>query len=502
MISSPPERPPRTLADWARRLGGRLAGPAAAVPPGAAGLPTGLADDSREVLPGHLFFARRGRAADGLAFARAAVAAGAAAVVTDDEVPADLPALLVPDVAAALEAAADLWYARPQDALDLVAVTGTKGKTTTARLVAAALRGAGVPTAVLGTIGHDLGAGPPEPAANTTPGLLAAAVLEVASHALDPGRTAGLAVRAALFTNLGRDHLDYHGDLEAYLAAKRRLFEGLERSAAAVLNATDPVCPRLAAACRGPVLTYGDVAGADLRAEGVQLAADRTRFRLRAGERDPIAVETPLVGRHNVLNLLAAVGAATTLGVDLADAVRGAESLAGVRGRLERVTPSGDLHVFVDYAHTEESLREVLGFLRGVGAVPLTCVIGCGGDRDRTKRPRMARAAAELAERAILTSDNPRTEDPARILDDMTAGLDDALRARTLVLPDRREAIRRAVAEAPPGGTVLVAGKGHEDYQILGTTKVPFDDAEEARTALRPRLPASERDTAWGPPRG
>ena len=251
-----------------------------------------------------------------------------------------------------------------------------------------------------------------------------------------------------------------------------------------MLNRDDPAWARFAARIRCRVLTYGGAPECDLRATRIELAADGTSFRLCVGGETEVAVRTPLVGRHNVSNFTAAVSAATALGVDPVTAVEGASTLAGVRGRLERVEPSADLHVFVDYAHTEDALRQVLGFLRTVGALPLTCVFGCGGDRDRTKRPKMGAAAADLADRLVLTSDNPRTEDPQAILREVEAGIPAAAREKTLVIADRREAIRRAVREAPAGSTILVAGKGHEDYQILGTTKVPFDDVAEAREAL------------------
>jgi UDP-N-acetylmuramoyl-L-alanyl-D-glutamate--2,6-diaminopimelate ligase len=468
----------------------------AGVPP--RGAVTGLADDSRAVRPGDAFFARAGTKADGLTFARAAMAAGAAVVVARELVASDVPTIVVPDVDAAVRLAADAWYGRPQGSLDLVGVTGTKGKTTTTHLVRAALSGAGRRTAVLGTIAHDVGDGVPEPAANTTPGALdvrrllarardagcTAAAMEVSSHALDQGRTLGLPFRAGVLTNLASDHLDYHRTPGAYFEAKARLFSGLSRGATAVLNLDDPASARFAALARGRVLTYGTSEGADVRAEAVALRADGTSFRLVVAGEDAGEVSTPLVGTHNVLNLLAAVGAAAALGVDPRTAADGAATLPGVRGRLERVDGSGDVRAFVDYAHTEDALRQVLGFLRAVGARPLTCVFGCGGDRDRTKRPRMGRVAAELADRVLLTSDNPRTEDPAAILDEVLAGVPAEHAGRVTVVADRREAIRRAVLDAPPGASVLVAGKGHEDHQVLGTVKVPFDDATEARAAL------------------
>jgi len=505
MIMAPPPRSADGLRRVLAALGNdvRLEGVATTTPV------TGLADDSREVLEGDVFFARAGSRLDGVAYARAAVARGATLVVSSERIAADIPTLIVPDVEAALRGAADAWYGRPQDALDLVGITGTKGKTTTSYLVRAALAASGRRVAVFGTIAYDVGDGVRRDASNTTPGALAlrrllaqardagatACVMEVSSHALDQGRTEGLEFRAGVLTNLASDHLDYHKTPQAYFEAKSRLFRALPRSSAAILNRDDPAWARFAACARSRVLTYGATPECDVRATRIDLAADGTSFRLLMGGETELTVRTPLVGRHNVSNFLAAIGAATALGVDPVTAVEGASTLSGVRGRLERVECESDLHVFVDYAHTEDALRQVLGFLRTVGALPLTCVFGCGGDRDRTKRPKMGAVAAELSDRVVLTSDNPRTEDPQAILREVEAGIPAAAGAKTLVIADRREAIRRAIHEAPPGSTVLIAGKGHEDYQILGTEKVPFDDVTEAREALvaRARERASRR---------
>jgi UDP-N-acetylmuramoyl-L-alanyl-D-glutamate--2,6-diaminopimelate ligase len=470
----------------------------------------GLCDDSREAEPGFVFFARKGSTADGRAFVRAAIERGAPLIVSSEVVGEDVPTLFVPDVDVALREAADAWYGRPQDALDLVGVTGTKGKTTTTYLVRAALAAAGRRTALLGTIAHDVGDGVARPSGNTTPGPLtlrrllaeardagaSACAMEVSSHALAQGRVEGLSFRAGVLTNFQSDHLDYHGTREAYLEAKALLFSGLSRSAAAVLNGDDPVAPEIARRCRGRVLHYGQHARCDVRASRVLLAADGTSFRLSIAGEGEVDVRTPLVGAHNVANFAAAVTAAHALGVDPVTAAEGAATLTGVRGRLERVEPAGDLHVFVDYAHTEEALRQVLTFLRTVGALPITCVFGCGGDRDRTKRPRMGRVGADLSDRLVITSDNPRTEDPAAILAEVASGVPADAAAKCSTVPDRREAIRRAVLEAAPGSTVLVAGKGHEDYQILGSVKVPFDDVAEAREALALRARGRARTPA------
>jgi UDP-N-acetylmuramoyl-L-alanyl-D-glutamate--2,6-diaminopimelate ligase len=473
-----------------------------------------LADDSRLVAPGTVFFARRGSEVDGLRFVQAAVEAGAVAVVAATEVRTRVPVLRVHDVDVALRRAADAWYGRPQDALDLVGITGTKGKTTVAALVAAGLRAGDRKAAVFGTIAHDIG-GAQEPSGNTTPGALElrrllarareagcdVAVIEVSSHALHQGRVEGLSFRSVVFTNLASDHLDYHRTPGAYFAAKARLFEAADAASTAVLNREDAAWPELAARCRGAVLTYGTAPEADLRAEGIAVSLDGTRFRLVVAGDGQCDVESGLVGRHNVMNALAAIGACVGLGHDPIVAAQGVATVTRVPGRLQRVTRRElhDVDVFVDYAHTDDSLRQALGFLRDAGAAPITCVIGCGGDRDVTKRPRMAQAAAELAEHVVLTSDNPRTEDPDAILDEMAAGLTAGQAVRVERVVDRRAAIERAVLGAPPGSAVLVAGKGHETYQIHGTQRVPFDDVEEVRRALERRAAsATKGDPAGG----
>ncbi len=501
---------PTTVQDLVELLSARASGVA-----GEQGI-TGLADDSREVAAGHVFFARRGSQADGATFARDALTRGAACVVAESALGDDVPTLLVADVEDALRQAADAWYGRPQDDLALVGITGTKGKTTTAWIIAGALRAADIKPAVLGTIAHDLGDGSPEPSKNTTPGVLElrrllarardagckAAVLEVSSHALDQARTAGLEFRVGVFTNLASDHLDYHGDPQAYFDAKAKLFDALGTTGTAVLNREDATWMKLAQRCRGSVLTYGTSPEADLHAEAVVLAPGSTRFRLHVAGEAQRDVHTRLVGMHNVLNVLAALGACAGLGLDPIAAADGAADVEHVPGRLERVPSEADLIAFVDYAHTEDALRQVLIFLRTVGAVPVTCVVGCGGDRDRSKRPRMAHVAAEHADAAIFTSDNPRTEDPAAILADMTGGLTPEAREHVEVIADRRAAIEYAVRSAPSGGTVLVAGKGHETYQIQGTEKIPFDDAAELRRALASRAQRCADGTTPGvPPR-
>jgi UDP-N-acetylmuramoyl-L-alanyl-D-glutamate--2,6-diaminopimelate ligase len=471
--------------------------------------------DSRLVKPGAVFFAVRGTRADGHDFAAAAARAGAVAVVAERPVecaPARL--LQVESAPRALAQAAARFHGRPGEALRLAGVTGTNGKTTVAWLAEACLREAGVPTGLLGTVLYRW-PGAERPAPHTTPDAVAlqallaemvragarAAVLEVSSHALAQERVAGLPFRAAAFTNLTRDHLDYHGDLEGYFQAKRRLFrEGLIPGGVAVVNADDPHGLRLAQELeregRAATWRFGLRSGRELRAEErrLELSGIAALLRTPAG---PIPVRSPLVGTHNLENLMPAAGLALALGVGPEAAARALSASAGAPGRLERLE-AGGVTVFVDYAHTHDALRRVVGALRELTPRRLLLVFGCGGDRDRGKRPLMGEAAAAV-DLAVVTSDNPRTEEPLAIIAEVVPGLERAGTVRIgaaearagargyAVVPDRREAIALAVAAARPGDAVLVAGKGHEEVQIVGNERRRLDDREEARRALGTR---------------
>jgi UDP-N-acetylmuramoyl-L-alanyl-D-glutamate--2,6-diaminopimelate ligase len=311
------------------------------------------------------------------------------------------------------------------------------------------------------------------------------AVMEVSSHALDQRRCDGLSFAAAVFTNLSGDHLDYHGDMESYFAAKRRLFDGLGHSAVAVVNADDPRSGKLRETCPAPVVTFSiSRDDADVVARVVRMERCGTVFVLRsAGE---TSVQTPIVGLHNVSNMAAAGAAAMALGIEAEVVRRGLESVRGVPGRLERVEPADwPFSVFVDYAHTDDALRNVLKAVRSITPGRVLCVFGCGGDRDRTKRPRMARAAEELADLIFVTSDNPRSEDPMAIIHEILAGFSGPRADRVFVECDRGTAIERAIRAARPGDSVLVAGKGHENYQLVGNQILAFDDAGVAREYLQ-----------------
>jgi UDP-N-acetylmuramoyl-L-alanyl-D-glutamate--2,6-diaminopimelate ligase len=468
--------------------------------------------DSREVVPGTLFFALPGAAQDGHDFAAEAARRGAVAVVAERPVPcAPAALLLAPSSRRAMAIAAANLHGRPGDALALAGVTGTNGKTTVAYLVEACARAAGVPAGVLGTVTHRW-PGAERPASHTTPestavqALLAQmrdagarlAVLEVSSHALAQERVAGMRFRVAGFTNLTRDHLDYHGDMERYFAAKRRLFaEHLAPDGLAVVNVRDAFGVRLADQL-GPgrrVWRFGGRAEDALRAVDVRagLAGLSVTLATPAGA---VAIRSPLVGAHNVDNLLCAAGVALGLELPLDAVAWGLSECRGAPGRLERVAARG-VSIFVDYAHTDDALARVLAALRALEPRRLACVFGCGGDRDRGKRPLMGEAAARGADVVVVTSDNPRTEDPAAIIAEILPGLEragmrrlspEALRlgeARGFVVePDRRAAIALAASLAREGDAILVAGKGHEDHQIVGGQRLPFSDRDEARRAL------------------
>jgi UDP-N-acetylmuramoyl-L-alanyl-D-glutamate--2,6-diaminopimelate ligase len=469
--------------------------------------------DSREVVPGALFFALAGAKADGARFAQDAFERGAVAIASERPIPglsAQVAQLEVSSGRRAMAIAAANFFGRPGDSMTLLGVTGTNGKTTTSYLVEAMLAGAGEKPGVVGTVSYRF-AGTSAPAPNTTPestalqALLArmrdagttAVVLEVSSHALAQERVHGLSFTSAAFTNLTRDHLDYHRDMESYFQVKRKLL--VEQCAGpAVINADDAHGQRLLdELCREGRTAWGfSTSGraADLAVrEGAQSLEGI--HGVLVTPRGEAAFTSPLVGGHNVENLLTATGLMLGAGFGLEAVVRGAAALGCVPGRLERVSRRG-VHAFVDYAHTDDALTRALGALRPLVSGRLLCLFGCGGDRDMGKRPLMGEAAARGAELVVVTSDNPRTEDPEAIIAQILPGLARA-GARSLNLSqarggapgflveaDRRLAIELAASLARRGDALLIAGKGHEDYQVVGTEKRPFDDREEVRRAL------------------
>ena len=458
---------------------------------------TQVTDDSRVVRPGALFVAVPGAAVDGHRFAAKAVERGAAAVIVEREaeIPEPAVAIRVPSTREALAPLARAFWRDPSQRLRVIGVTGTKGKTTVAWAAQRLLEGAGLRCGLIGTVCHRLADGE-HPSDNTTPGAVflqenlarmeqggfQACAMEVSSHALDQRRVDGIRWACGLFTNFAPEHLDYHAMLEQYLGAKLRLFRSLPEGSLAVLNRDDPVYERARKATRARVMTYGLKPGADLTAREIRGALDGTQFLLRtpAGE---FPARTPLIGLHNVENLLAAVGAAMEAGLTAGQIAEGLAAFGGVPGRLERVECGQPFPVFVDYAHTDGALRRVLEQLKSLDSRKILTVFGCGGDRDKTKRPRMGRAAAELSDRVIITSDNPRSEDPAAIAREILAGANGGS-ASTEVILDRREAIRAALESADKGWLVLIAGKGHEAAQIFADRSVPFDDRAVVREIL------------------
>ncbi len=473
---------------------------------------TGLSTNSLACKPGDLFVGMPGTRVDGGEFWAGAIAAGAIAAVISPQAygqtrakiaESDNPCLIVADnLVQTCAQLAISFYGAPAQQLKLVGVTGTNGKTTTTHLIEYFLTQAGHHPALFGTL-YTRWRGHQQTALHTTPFAVelqqqfAAAVaagcdlgvMEVSSHALAQGRVLGCPFEVGVFTNLTQDHLDFHKDMEAYFEAKALLFSPTYLQKLAVVNWDDAYGRRLIESIeRNPVWSYSTAdATADVWPSDLTYGATGVSGVLHT-PRGTHPFSSPLVGQFNLSNLLAAIAAVLWLGVDLETIVHALPQFAGVPGRMERVevSPQQDISVIVDYAHTPDSLENLLKAARPFIPGRMICVFGCGGDRDRTKRPQMGRIAAALADQVIVTSDNPRTEDPHQILDDVVAGIPAAVDA--IVIADRAEAIRHAIAMAQPGDGVLIAGKGHEDYQILGTEKIHFDDREQARAALGERF--------------
>jgi UDP-N-acetylmuramoyl-L-alanyl-D-glutamate--2,6-diaminopimelate ligase len=466
---------------------------------------TGMAYDSRSVQPGNVFVALAGLHTDGALFAHQAIERGAVAVVSERPPLSaiSVPWAVVEDARLALARLADVFYRHPSAEMRVVGITGTNGKTTTAYLVAAIFEAGRIPCGILGTVAYKIG-GDLRAATRTTPeapevqGLLrdmvtagcGACAMEVSSHALSLGRVEGITFAAGVFTNLTRDHLDFHANMEEYFRAKRRLFEMLPRDAPSLINMDDPRGAALTGMVARPV-TYAVNRAADITPGPLSFSLEGLGFDVRT-PRGPIRVRSSLVGRPNVYNILAAVSATTALGLPIDAIERGIASLPGVPGRFQLVSKTGDeVTVVVDYAHTDDALRNLLETARPLASGRLITVFGCGGDRDRLKRPLMGAVADRLSDVMVVTSDNPRTEDPGRIVEEIQRGLSADRRRdvgrRLLTIVDRGEAIAKAIELARPGDLVLIAGKGHEKYQVIGDRVVPFDDVVVAREALARR---------------
>ncbi len=459
----------------------------------------GVTDDSREVQPGWLFIAVRGASVDGHKFAAHAADLGACAIVCEQECAgaAGLPQIIVADSRAAAADVGAEFFGHPSRSMAVAAVTGTDGKSSTALLAAGMARAAGKRVGVVGTIAYEID-DRTLPAQETTPGsvrlqsLLAQmcdagvdmAFMEASSHGLDQGRLRSIRLAAGIHTVVTRDHLDYHGDLDSYKGAKAKLFEAIDPAGVAVLNADDPTHELFAAATPARIVRYSIARDADYRATVTSAGLDGSRFRLDTPS-GSIEVATPLVGQHNVQNCLSAAACVHALGIDVADVKAGIEATSAVPGRLERVSRDGEPTVLVDYAHTPHALQAVIRTLRDLAPARIIVVFGCGGDRDKGKRPEMGAVVTEAADVAWVTSDNPRSEEPEAIIADIMAGVERKERCR--VEPDRRLAIEGAVAEARAEDMVLVAGKGHESRQIFKDHVVPFSDVEVARQVLDKR---------------
>ncbi len=471
-----------------------------AVLEGASGVEfTGLTASSREARTGSLFVCLPGARTDGHKFAPDAVERGAAGLVVERVLPElPVPQLVVPNAHLALAELAALFTGRPTDQMTMVGITGTNGKSTTTFLAERVLQAGGYDPGLIGTIEARVGK-ESRPLVNTTPDSLTlyrlfsemrsagqdSCVMEVSSIGLEAGRVHKIPFDVAVFTNLTQDHLDYHSSMEAYFEAKKRLFTehqvaGRKHAPVAVVNVDDPYGPRLLEAFSGRKLSYG-LSQADLQASNVEPREHGVFFELKDPDGKTWPVQLGLGGLFNVANALAALGIAWGLEIPMGAAVEAVCSVDSVPGRFQEIRAGQSFRVVVDYAHTPDGLKNLLESARRVTTGRVIAVFGCGGDRDRGKRPQMGRLGGELADVVILTNDNPRTEEPRAILADIEAGL---VGKTYSVEPDRAAAIRMAVGQAQPGDIVVIAGKGHENYQIIGSQTLHFDDAEEARKAL------------------
>ncbi|MWV45235.1 UDP-N-acetylmuramoyl-L-alanyl-D-glutamate--2,6-diaminopimelate ligase [Paenibacillus sp. HJL G12] len=468
---------------------------------------TGLQTDSRKVAPGDLFICLPGHTVDGHDYAAQAADQGAAALVVERQLNIDLPQVIVKDSRYAMAVMADAFFGSPSTHMKMIGVTGTNGKTTTTYLIEKMMNDHGVNTGLIGTIQMRYG-GRTFPMSGTTPEALElqrslddmsangvqCCVMEVSSHALEQGRVKGTDFRTAIFTNLTQDHLDYHKTMEDYKAAKGLFFSRLGNKFAhqrnqrkyAVLNADDEATEYFAKMTAAEVITYGLAHNADVRASEISITAQGTHFHVDTflGSTD---IQLSMVGKFNVYNALAAITAGLLEGLELESIKKSLESVPGVDGRVESVNEGQPFAVIVDYAHTPDGLENVLKTVKEFAKGRVITVFGCGGDRDRTKRPIMGKLAAKYSDVVMVTSDNPRTENPDLILKDIEAGLleDSVPQEKYQLIVDRREAIQKAIEMASPDDVVLIAGKGHETYQILGHTKHDFDDRVVAKEAIR-----------------
>ncbi|MBI4726571.1 UDP-N-acetylmuramoyl-L-alanyl-D-glutamate--2,6-diaminopimelate ligase [candidate division TA06 bacterium] len=458
---------------------------------------SGLGYDSRSIKPGELFFAISGYKTNGRKYLDQALARGASGIVAEGgQEYGQVPALKVKNIRRAMALMAAEFYDRPADKMTLLAITGTAGKTTTSYLARSVFAAAGKKVGLLGTINYwvmDKSYAAP----NTTPEsldlqrLLAemleagadTVIMEASSHGIELERVAGIDFKAAAFTNFSQDHLDFHGSLDEYLKAKLRLFQGLSDSSCCVVNVDDPASKNIIESTRASLLTFGLLKPAQITARNIESSLQGTKFQLVTPEGNS-EISLSLAGQPNVYNALTACGLGLAGGLSLKAVKAGLEALPEVSGRFQRVSAGQDYEVVVDYAHTPQELERVLITARQLTEGRLITVFGCGGNRDRGKRPLMGKAVAGHSDIVIVTSDNPRTEDPASIINDILPGLKEG---NYQIVADRRQAIFQAVAQAQKGDLVMIAGKGHEDYQIIGAEKIHFDDREVALEAIESR---------------
>lgn len=458
----------------------------------------GISCNSKAVKKGSIFVAVKGAKEDGSKFIDEAVAKGAKIIVCGSglkkKIKADVSLVEVKDTRLAIARLSSEFYGNPSERLKVVGVTGTNGKTTVTYILEAILKEAGFKTAVIGTVNYrfkDILL----PARNTTPGPLELqsmmadmvrervdyCVIEVSSHALEQGRVLGIDFHSAIFTNLTQDHLDYHKTMGRYFLAKAKLFKGLSPRSFAVLNYDDKYFSSLKRLTKAKLINYGLDVKSQLRATKIKYSLNSTEFLLSFFKRD-VKIKTHLIGRHNLYNLLAAFSWAYQEGIDIKYIKTAVEKFSFVPGRLEKIECKRGFHVFVDYAHTEDALKNILLSLRGLSPRRIITVFGCGGERDKLKRPKMGMVATELSDFAVITDDNPRSERPEDIINDIEIGIK---KDNYSVVRDRKTAIKEAISMAVKGDIVVIAGKGHENYQVLGDSAVHFDDREEVRLCLK-----------------
>jgi len=466
---------------------------------------TAIEMDSREVKVGSLFICIEGYTVDGHNYVKQAVENGAVAIIASKDVEVDVPVIKVRDTMRTMAILANAFYDNPTAKMHMIGITGTNGKTSVSHLIEEILRKAGKQTGLIGTIGMKINEETFE-TKNTTPDSLTlqkifkqmldanveAAIMEVSSHALHIGRVHGCQYDVTVFTNLTQDHLDYHKTMDAYRAAKSLLFSQLgnaydvKRPRYAILNVDDRATAEYIVASQGIIMTYGIDNDADLMACDIKTISSGTTFTLIFNGNE-YPVKMSLVGKFNVYNILATIGATLASGIDLAFILETLQDLTGVPGRFELVDAGQDFNVIVDYAHTPDSLENVLKTIQGFTEGKIYCIAGCGGDRDKSKRPIMAKIASDLSDYPIFTSDNPRTEDPVAILKDMEAGVTNSEKNYQTIV-DRKEAIEYAINKAQTGDVVLIAGKGHENYQIIGEKVLDFDDRKMAKNAIKRKM--------------